>query len=161
MACATVPRMATMKAAIIVFEWPGSRPCSAPSRIALGMNSQALVVPCASRVAKGVIGFPSQVFGDRFELTDGFVRALRAVANRLFKAVIDVVVHQRLLGVADGAFYGLQLLGDVQAFAAVLKHADDTSEVPLGALQTLDDFRMGSVCAHATYPIPQDRIRQV
>ena len=53
-ACISVPRTATMNAAIIVFEWPGSRPCSAPSRIALGMNSQAL--PPASRVWKSVIG---------------------------------------------------------------------------------------------------------
>src|SRR5208283_1787055 len=44
-ACATVPRMATMKAAIIVLEWPGSRPCSAPRRIALGAKSHALPVP--------------------------------------------------------------------------------------------------------------------
>ena len=53
-ACRMVPRTATMKAAIIVFEWPGSRPCSAPSRMALGRNSQAL--PPASRVWKSVIG---------------------------------------------------------------------------------------------------------
>ena len=53
-ACTSVPRTATMNAAIIVFEWPGSRPCSAPSRIALGMNSQAL--PPCSRVWKSVIG---------------------------------------------------------------------------------------------------------
>jgi hypothetical protein len=33
--------MATMKAAIIVLECPGSKPCSAPSRIALGINSHA------------------------------------------------------------------------------------------------------------------------
>lgn len=44
-ACPTVPRIATTNAAIIVFEWPGSRPCSAPGRIALGMNSQALDTP--------------------------------------------------------------------------------------------------------------------
>src|SRR5208283_3507914 len=44
-ACATVPRMATMQAAIIVLEWPGSRPCSAPRRIALGAKSHALPVP--------------------------------------------------------------------------------------------------------------------
>jgi hypothetical protein len=44
-ACQTVPRMATMNAAIMVFEWPGSSPCMAPSRIAVGMNSQRLVLP--------------------------------------------------------------------------------------------------------------------
>src|SRR5574343_649263 len=45
-----------MKAAIIVLEWPGSRPCSAPSAIALGTNSQAL--PCCSRVAKEFMQVP-------------------------------------------------------------------------------------------------------
>lgn len=44
-ACLIVPRMATMNAAIIVLLCPGSKPCSAPSRIAPGMNNQAL--PCA------------------------------------------------------------------------------------------------------------------
>ena len=29
MACFTVPRTAMMKAAIMVFEWPGSSPCKA------------------------------------------------------------------------------------------------------------------------------------
>ncbi|MET4279478.1 hypothetical protein ABIB68_007763 [Bradyrhizobium sp. F1.2.2] len=36
-----VPLIATMKAAIIVFEWPGSSPCSAPRRTTLGTNSHA------------------------------------------------------------------------------------------------------------------------
>ncbi len=53
-ACISVPRTAMMNAAIMVLEWPGSRPCSAPSRIALGTNSQAL--PPCSRVWKSVIG---------------------------------------------------------------------------------------------------------
>jgi len=35
-ACATLPRMATMNAAIIVLLWPGSSPWSAPSSMALG-----------------------------------------------------------------------------------------------------------------------------
>ena len=52
-ACFRVPRTATINAAIIVFECPGSRPCRAPSRIALGINSQAL--PCCRSEAKSVI----------------------------------------------------------------------------------------------------------
>ena len=35
-ACRIVPRTAMMKAAIIVLECPGSRPCSAPSTMATG-----------------------------------------------------------------------------------------------------------------------------
>src|SRR3954471_17449463 len=48
-ACEIVPRMATMKAAIIVLECPGSRPWSAPSRIALGMKSHAWAALCCNR----------------------------------------------------------------------------------------------------------------
>ena len=46
-ACHTLPLIATMKAAIIVLEWPGSSPCNAPSRMALGMNSHACEAPWA------------------------------------------------------------------------------------------------------------------
>ena len=44
-ACATVPRIATINAAIMVLECPGSRPCNAPSRIAVGMKIQRLAEP--------------------------------------------------------------------------------------------------------------------
>src|SRR5512135_1577768 len=110
-----------MKAAIIVLEWPGSRPCSAPSRMALGTYSQAL--PCCNRVTKSDMG-RLQVFGDGLELADGVVGTLGALAHGVFKAMIDVVVHQGLLGVADGALDRLQLLGDVEAAAPLLQHGD-------------------------------------
>jgi hypothetical protein len=42
----TVPLTAMMKAAIIVFEWPGSSPCSAPSKMAVGTNSHAWAALC-------------------------------------------------------------------------------------------------------------------
>ena len=35
-----------MNAAIIVFEWPGSSPCNAPSRTAVGRYNHAAVAPC-------------------------------------------------------------------------------------------------------------------
>ncbi len=61
-ACQTVPRIAMMNAAIIVLEWPGSSPCSAPSKMAVGTKSHACAEPCesaweksesASGIAKG------------------------------------------------------------------------------------------------------------
>ena len=64
-ACQKVPRIATMKAAIIVFEWPGSSPCSAPSRIALGMNSHAALALCCTRSAKGVMSTSEEGEGVR------------------------------------------------------------------------------------------------
>jgi hypothetical protein len=45
-----------MKAAIIVLEWPGSIPWSAPRRRALGTKSHAWAVPCCSRWESSVIG---------------------------------------------------------------------------------------------------------
>src|SRR6201994_2410228 len=108
-ACISVPRTATMNAAIIVLEWPGSRPCSAPSRIALGMNSQAL--PPASRVWKSVMA--SEVFRDRLELADRVARA--HALDGVLQAMVDVVVHQRLLGIGHGTLDRLHLLRDLEA----------------------------------------------
>ena len=54
-ACATVPRMAMMNAAITVLECPGSNPCKAPRATALGRNSQALAPPCCNRLDKSFI----------------------------------------------------------------------------------------------------------
>src|SRR5437660_10677452 len=44
-----VPRIATINAAIIVFECPGSSPCNAPSRSADGMNNHAWAALCWTR----------------------------------------------------------------------------------------------------------------
>jgi hypothetical protein len=62
--------------------------------------------------------------------------------------VIDVVVHQRLLGAGDGTFDGLQLLRDIEAATVFLEHADDAVQVALGPFQALDDLRMRGVRAH-------------
>jgi hypothetical protein len=44
---------AVERSKVYVLEWPGSRPCNAPSRIALGTNSQAF--PPCNKLAKSVI----------------------------------------------------------------------------------------------------------
>ena len=44
-----------INAAIMVLECPGSSPCSAPSRIALGKKNQACAVPCRRRSDKEVM----------------------------------------------------------------------------------------------------------
>src|SRR6266487_5323078 len=44
-----VPRTATMNAAIIVFECPGSSPCNAPRRSADGMNNHPWAALCWTR----------------------------------------------------------------------------------------------------------------
>src|SRR4051812_2555100 len=96
-ACMTVPRTAMMKAAIIVLEWPGSRPCRAPSRIAVGTNSQACAVPCWSRSGSEVMGRLS-LFQVGPHHLDQLGRALGTVGIRLVvrvhNVVADVIFHQ-------------------------------------------------------------------
>ena len=76
------------------------------------------------------------------------MRAACAVAGRLIEAVVDVIVHQRLLGAGDGTLDGLQLLRDLEASTLFLEHADDAAQVALRPFQALDDFRMRSVSVH-------------
>ncbi len=50
-----VPLTAMMKEAIMVLECPGSKPCKAPSKIAVGMKTHRLVAPCWISSAMGGI----------------------------------------------------------------------------------------------------------
>src|SRR5262245_9321856 len=117
----TVPRMATMKAAIMVLEWPGSSPCSAPSRIALGTNSHACAAPCWISSAKDGIG-PSQVLCYVLERFDRTPLLARQRLHDVVEAVIEVVLDQRLLRLADRFFDGLKLLRQLQARPSRFDH---------------------------------------
>ncbi len=68
---------------------------------------------------------------------------LGVVLDGVGQAMVDVVVDQGLLGRGDGAFDGVELLDDVHAGTVGLHHADDVAQVPLGALEPLDDVRVG------------------
>lgn len=59
--------------------------------------------------------------------------------------MVDVILDERFLGVGDGFFDGLELLGDVEARAAGLKHDRDAPKVTFRAAQPLDDLRMSLV----------------
>jgi hypothetical protein len=63
----------------------------------------------------------------------------------MIKAMVDVVMNQSLLGVADRAFDGLQLLDYIQTAASLLEHADDALEVAFGPFEPLNYFRVGRV----------------
>jgi hypothetical protein len=83
------------------------------------------------------------------ELADGVVGAVRPVAHGVVETMIDVIVHQGLLGAGDGTFDGLQLLRDIEAAAAFLEHADNAAcRWPFGSFEALDDFRMRGVRSH-------------
>ena len=67
----------------------------------------------------------------------------------MLKAMVDMVVYQRSLGVGDGFFHRLQLLRDLQAAAVTLQHQNDAFKMALRALEALDDFGVCGVCGHA------------
>ena len=60
------------------------------------------------------------------------------------KAMIHVVVDQRLLGVTKGAFHRLQLLSDIQTRPPLLDHGNDRAQMPVGALQP--GYDLGVTC---------------
>ena len=60
----------------------------------------------------------------------------------MFQAVVDMVLDKHTLGLADGFFHGMQLLGDVDAGPAFFDHGDDAAQVALRSLQPFDDVAM-------------------
>lgn len=75
----------------------------------------------------------SEVAGDCLE----FVPVMIAV-----QTVIHMIVDQRLFGVADRAFDGLQLLRDIEAGASVFYHGYDRAQVSLSTFQPRYDLGM-------------------
>ena len=58
-------------------------------------------------------------------------------------------MDQRLLGRPDRFLDRMKLVGDVEAGPARLDHLDDSLEMPVGPLQSLDDLGVGLVKAGA------------
>jgi len=73
-----------------------------------------------------------------------------------------MVLDQRPLGLTDCLLDRMKLLGDIEAGSAGLDHFDDALEVPIGALQPLDDLGVGFVdvkgFVHGLDTIPLERI---
>ncbi len=92
----------------------------------------------------------SQVLRDGPEFVHGLTLAFGEITDRVLKAVIEMILYQRPLGVADGTFDRVQLLGEIEAWTAFADHFDHAPEVPLGAAQALCDLGMGfvSMVAH-------------
>jgi hypothetical protein len=79
------------------------------------------------------------------------------MADRLLQAMIDVVMHQCLLGLLDRLFDRVELLRDFQTATLRLYHLDDRPQMTLGTSQPLDDCRMARVGSrwflwHSLYP---------
>src|SRR5690242_6088115 len=76
--------------------------------------------PPAIESRKGRFIASAEIFGELFELLEGVAR--RHGAPRPVEAVLDMVVDQLALGVADGGVDRMQLLRDVEAVPAFFYH---------------------------------------
>lgn len=64
---------------------------------------------------------------------------VRDVIQRVCQAMVDVILNQGALGLANGFFHRMQLLGNIHAGTAILDHGDDAAQVALGAFEPFDD----------------------
>ena len=79
------------------------------------------------------------------EVVDRAALVARQRTGDRLKAMVEMVLDQRLFGLFHGLFNRVQLLGNVEAGAACANHLDNGAQVPLRPFQPLDDFRMGLV----------------
>ncbi|SSX47315.1 unnamed protein product [Ciceribacter sp. T2.26MG-112.2] len=70
--------------------------------------------------------------------------------------MVEMVLDQRALGVADCLFDGIQLLRDVETRFSCLDHGGDTPQMAFGTLEALDDIgmRFVSMLAHGQFLSP-------
>jgi hypothetical protein len=104
-----------------------------------------------------------KVLGDFLELANGGIRAACSFSNRLVETVVDVVVYQSLLSIADRFLYSMQLLRNFQTASFFLQHSENAVKVTLSPLEPFDYVRMRGVCCHnlyILYPIQEDMIYQ-
>ena len=59
--------------------------------------------------------------------------------------MINMVMNQRSFGLADGLLDGVQLLGEVDTRAPLIKHLDYAAKMTLSSSQSFDDFGVGFV----------------
>jgi len=83
----------------------------------------------------------SQVLRQLLQFVQG--RSAGAVGRR--ETMLDVIMDQLALGVGEGVLNSVQLLGEVEARPALLKHRQNLAEMAVGALEALDDFGVAGV----------------
>jgi hypothetical protein len=86
-----------------------------------------------------------EIAGDGLELRRDRTRRLALPVRRGVEAMVDMVMDQLPLGLPYGLFDGVKLLGEFKACPAFGEHHDDLPDMPFGALEPLDDFRMACV----------------
>ena len=77
----------------------------------------------------------SQILRDALKFLDEISELPRQRIGGLFHAVVDVILDQLFLGIADRFFDGVQLLREVHARSAGLEHLDHRRQVALRPLQ--------------------------
>ena len=88
---------------------------------------------------------PSEVFRNFPEFRERLpLIAWQGTDSRL-EAIVDVILDQRPLCLADRLFDSVQLLGDVKARAAPLDHLGNAAQMSLRAFQALEDLRVTGV----------------
>ena len=75
-----------------------------------------------------------EVLRHSLKLLDQFPELARQCFGSLFHAMMNVILDELFLGVADGFLHRVQLLRQFHARAARLEHADDRCKVSLGTL---------------------------
>jgi hypothetical protein len=99
----------------------------------------------------------SEIFRYGLELAHyGFRRSAGPVRSDI-QTMIDVIVNQSPLGLADGLFDGVKLLGEVKAGPPLTEHFNHPTEMALGTLQPLDDIWvsfMNVILCHANIVSP-------
>ena len=114
----------------------GRRPCGR------GAAAARRAVAGAGRTLNAAAPRGSQIARDRLEFAHRRPSGLAGGLERALEAMADVIVNERLLGALDRALDRLELLCHLRARLAALDHLDDLLQVPVGALETLDDLGM-------------------
>ncbi len=74
-----------------------------------------------------------------------FMPVLLVPTHHMLQAVVNVILDQRFLGLLDGFFDCLQLLGDIYARTTFLQHGDHAGQVSVGSLESVDQSWVASV----------------
>ena len=78
----------------------------------------------------------SKVLRNALELLDQPSDLARQRRGGILDAVVQVILDQLLLGIADGLLDRVQLLGELHARAIVLEHLDHPRQMAVGALES-------------------------
>src|SRR5712691_3080038 len=84
----------------------------------------------------------SEVFRNFLELGDRLPLIARQRSGGGLEAIVDVILDQGPLGLANRLFDGMELLSDVEAGPPPLDHLGDAAEMSFRALQALQNLRV-------------------